>query len=107
MEHEIKEIIKEALGETVIIPKQTKEAKKEFSASKFMICFASAVYLATWFIAAYSWVSNGSFPEELVRYTSILFGVAFGSYCCKSAYEYKADKDCEAAALRNGHNMFP
>ena len=71
-----------------------------FSTSKFILYFASLIYFMTWCAAAYSWFADGTFPDELIRYTSVLFGVAFGSYCCKTAYEYKADKDCEASIQR-------
>ena len=70
----------------------SKGGYKSFSTSKCIMYFASLIYFLTWCVAAYSWLLDGSFPDELVRYTSVLFGVAFGAYCCKSAYEHKADK---------------
>ena len=74
---------------------------KRLSTSKFILYFASMIYLLTWCVAAYSWATDGTFPDELVRYTSALFGVAFGTYCCKSAYEHKADRECEASIQRS------
>ena len=83
-----------------------KEPGKSSSTSKLVLYFALSIYLLTWCVAAYSWAVDGLFPDELVRYTSALFGVAFGTYCCKSAYEYKADKECEASIRRSAHRRY-
>ena len=73
-----------------------KLADKGSSTSKFILYFASCIYFMTWCIAVYTWLVDGSFPDELVRYSGAFFGIAFGTYCCKSAYEHKTDRECEA-----------
>ena len=73
-----------------------KDKKKHTVIFKVLVYFSLAVFLLTWVLAVYSWLTDGSFPEELVKYTGILFGASFCGYCCKTACEYKADKECEA-----------
>ena len=106
MNNEMRVIIKEVLGVDYIMPKSYYKKKKELTTSKFLLYFASIMFLSTWVVAAYSWLTHGTFPNELIRYTSILYGISFGSYCCKTAYEYKADKDCEVSMLKTEQAKF-
>ena len=57
--------------------------------SKKLMVFPSAVYLATWGLAVASWLTTGEVPQELMLYTTGLFGSAFAVYGGKSAYENK------------------
>ena len=87
--------------------KYNKNTDKRLSTSKFILYFASLIYLMTWCVAVYSWFADGSFPDEIIRYSSALFGVAFGTYCCKSAYEHKADRECEALIQKSKFRRLP
>jgi len=94
-----KNIIREVLNERdhpAGSPKKIKEIKKQMTVANILLGFSLFVFFLTWIVASYSWIVNGSFPEELVRYTSVLLGLSFCAHCCKTAYEYKADKDCES-----------
>ena len=94
-----KNIMREVLDECGYpsgVGNKNKTAKKQMIAANVMLGFSLFVFLLTWIVAAYSWLANGSFPEELVRYTSVLFGITSCAYCCKTAYEYRADKECES-----------
>ena len=57
--------------------------------SKKLMVFASVVYSATWALAITSWLTMGEVPQELMLYTTGLFGSAFAVYGGKSAYENK------------------
>ena len=93
-----KKLMHEVLDERsciVDLPKKNKKAKKELIVVNILLGFSLFIFFATWIVAAYSWLSYGTFPEELVRYTSALLGISCCAYCGKTAYEYKVDKDCE------------
>jgi hypothetical protein len=75
---------------------KSKSVKKQMLAANILLGFSLFVFLLTWTVATYSWLANSTFPNELVRYSSILLGLTSCAYCCKTAYEYKADKDCES-----------
>jgi len=66
--------------------------KRKCPLLKFVFYFVTVIYALTWALVIYVLFTDGAFHEELLRYTSVLYGVVYGSYCCKSAYEYKADK---------------
>ena len=94
-----KNLVREVLDEQRYLfnfPKKNKEVKKQMMAVNVLVYFSLIIFLLTWIVAAYSWLVNGLFPEELVRYTSVLLGLSFSGYCCKTAYEYKVDKECES-----------
>jgi len=94
-----KRLMREVLDEQryyADIPNKSKGIKKYTIAANILIGFSLLIFLLTWIIAAYSWLVNGSFPEELVRYTSVLLGMSCCAFCGKAAYEYKVDKDCES-----------
>ena len=94
-----KSIIREVLderGHPVSSPRKSKETKKQMTVANILLGFSLFVFMLTWIVAAYSWIVNASFPEELVKYTSVLLGLSYCAYCGKTAYEYKADKDCES-----------
>ncbi|MCL2619007.1 MAG: hypothetical protein FWD98_08165 [Defluviitaleaceae bacterium] len=55
--------------------------------SKKLISFAAAVYAATWLVAAVSWALVREVPQELMMYTTWMFGSALTVYGGKSAYE--------------------
>ena len=63
------------------------QTRLEFS--KKLMVFATAVYAATWVVAVVSWLLGGEVPEELMLYTTGLYGSAFAVYGGKSAYENK------------------
>ena len=64
----------------------------KFPMFRLVFFFMTAIYALTWAIVIYVLFTDGAFYEELLRYTSVLYGAVFGSYCCKTAYEHKADK---------------
>lgn len=95
---DLKQLMREVLDERNYFYEQrgkTKTAKKQMIMPNVLAGISIFVFLATWVIAIYSWLANGAFPYELVGYTSILLGLSCCAYCGKSAYEYRADKDCE------------
>jgi len=71
-----------------------------FAVANILMGFSIFVFLMTWIVAAYSWLTDGSFPEELVRYSSVLVGLSFCGYCGKATYEYGVDKECETKAKK-------
>jgi len=72
---------------------------------KKLLYLLALVYILSWVIAVLTLLCTGELPESLIRYGNILFGFSFCSYCCKSAYEYKVDKDCDRYSLHD--NNFP
>ena len=62
---------------------------------KYMMGFVAVIFVLSLIVAVYSWFTTGSFPNELVRYVGLLFGVCYGSYCYKTCCEYKADREYE------------
>ena len=70
--------------------------KKQVAVPNALVGVSFFVFLTTWIIAVYSWLAEGTFPYELVRYASVIFGVTCCAYCGKTAYGYKADKECES-----------
>ena len=67
--------------------------------SKKIMVFASVLYGATWTVVVFSWFSLGEIPLYLIQFATWLYGAAFVSYCCKSAYEKvhcydKINPDC-------------
>ena len=102
---ELKQLMREVLDERNYFYEQRskiKAEKKQMIVPNVLAGVSIFVFLATWVIAIYSWLADGTFPYELVGYTSVLFGLSCCAYCGKSAYEYKADKDCESKS-----NKFP
>ena len=57
--------------------------------SKKLMIFASVVYALTWVMAVISWFAIGEVPQELMLYTTGLYGSVFAVYGGKSAYENK------------------
>ena len=55
--------------------------------SKKLMVFASAMFAATWGVAAYSWFETGAYPEGLAQFATWLYGAALAMYGGKSAYE--------------------
>lgn len=102
---ELKQLMHEVLDERNYICEQrgkSKLTKKQMIMPNILAGVSVFVFLATWIIAVYSWFTNGTFPYELVGYTSVLFGLVCCACCGKAAYEYKADKDNESK-----QNKFP
>jgi hypothetical protein len=58
--------------------------------SKTLILFASVMYVLTWVVAVYSWFTAEALPDELMKYTTYLYGTALAIYGGKSAFENKA-----------------
>ena len=57
-----------------------------------------AMLLVTWLLAVISFIIRSDYPATLVQYVTIMHGVCYASYCCKTAYEKKIDKkggDCK------------
>ena len=68
--------------------------RKPMQASKALILFATVMYALTWIVAVFSWFSSGTLPDELMKYTTYLYGAALAIYGGKSAYENKAKIEC-------------
>ena len=58
---------------------------------RFIFYVIAIVCVLTWGVALYLLVVDGIFHSEVVRYMSMVFGISFGSYCYKSACDYKTD----------------
>lgn len=94
---EFKRIIREVLNENKPSEKnlprkefqQRKVRKKAMEFSKKIMIFASVTYAATWLIAVISWFRMQLLPDELMKYSTFLYGVALAVYGGKSAYENK------------------
>jgi hypothetical protein len=95
---ELKDIIREVLSEKEMSSHVRTRSRKSYQrtkrknieTSKLLIYFASIIYTATWIVAAYSWFSMGSQPDELMKYSTYLYGTALAIYGGKSAFENKA-----------------
>ena len=55
--------------------------------SKRLMVFASVMYALTWLVLVVSWAVFRELPQELMLYSTWLYGTAVGFYCSKSAYE--------------------
>ena len=63
-----------------------------------LISVSTFIFLGTWFLAIISFIVRGEYPETLVQHVTLMQGICYASYCCKAAYEKKADKkggECE------------
>jgi hypothetical protein len=93
---DLKELIHEVLDERSHAARASRSRssnrtiKKKAQTSKALILFASVMYMLTWIVAVYSWFNSGLLPEELMRYSTYLYGVALAVYGGKAAYENKA-----------------
>jgi len=64
--------------------------KKGMEFSKWLMIFATAMFFATWLVAAFSWFLWGEFPAELAGYTTAFYTVVTSFYMWKSGYENKS-----------------
>ena len=102
-QEELKQSMREVLNERNYFCEHrsnVSSAKKQIIIPNALMGVSFFVFLATWIIAVYSWLAEGTFPYELVRYASVIFGVSCCAYCGKTAYEYKADKECETESKK-------
>ncbi|MCL2617086.1 MAG: hypothetical protein FWD96_05520 [Defluviitaleaceae bacterium] len=65
--------------------------------SKKLMVYASAMYSATWVVSAVSWFVLGDVPQELLTYSTWLYGAGLTVYSGKSAYENKPKIECGMA----------
>jgi|GEM_PF-3006338 len=70
-----------------LIQKRYSPHKKEYTNQVF--CASSFSYVILLVIAVVTYYVFGEIPTEVVKWTSIVYGAVFVSYCGKCAYENK------------------
>ena len=61
----------------------------------------SAIYIMAWAIVIFALFYTGTLYVDLIKYTSILYGIVIGLCRGALAYEYKTEKECELAMWKH------
>lgn len=80
--------------------KRLKNKKRKSDKPKVILYTASVFYMLVWVLVLLGGFVNGieipyELMQNLIQWSSIVYGIIFGGYCGQSAYEYKVDKECE------------
>ena len=54
-----------------------------------LLSIGTFMFIGTWLLAIISWIVRSEYPATMVQYVTIMHGVCYASYCCKTAYESK------------------
>ena len=67
--------------------------EKKSEAPRYLMYIETIMLFIVLGVAVYSWLKEGTFPYDLVRYVSALYGFSLCGYYCKTAYEHKVDRE--------------